>query len=544
MDAADAVRCGREAFERGAWAEAYHRLASAERDAPLDAGDLERLATAAYLVGSEPESIDAWARAHRERLRLGDHAAAARCAFWLGLGLLLKGDIAQANGWLARARRVLGDTTSDCVEHGYLLVPTALGCLDEGDPAAAHAAFTQAAACAARFGDRDLMALAQLGQGQALIALREAARGVALLDEVMVAVTAGEVAPVVAGIVYCAVIEACHDTFDLRRAREWTAALARWCDAQPDLVAYRGQCLVHRAEILQLHGAWSDAVAAARAARERLSDPPGQAAVATACYQQGELHRLRGELAEAEQAYLQASRWGRIPRPGLALLRLAQGQVEAAEASIRRVMDEAHDRVARSKVLAAVVEIELAAGDITAARTAADELSEMARDLDAPLLQAVSAHATGAVLHAEGDARAALGELRRAWTTWEELEAPYDAARTRVLIGLCCQALGDDDGGHLEFDAACVTFERLGAAPDLARARALARPPGDRPAGLTRRELEVLRLVSSGKSNQAIATELVISRHTVARHVQNIFTKLGVTSRAAAVAFAFEHELV
>ncbi|HWC43778.1 MAG TPA: helix-turn-helix transcriptional regulator [Actinomycetota bacterium] len=542
----DALHRGRSAFAANAWTDAVAGLAEADRAAPLGPDDLERLASAAYLTGRDAESADAWARAHHELLARGEPRRAARCAIWLGFGLLLRGETARASGWMARARRVLADGPPDLAEHGFLLWADAFRTIMAGDPVAALAGFEQAAAIGERRHDPDVAALGRVGAGRARIRLGDTGAGVALLDEVMVAVETGELSPIVVGDLYCTVIEGCQELFDLRRAQQWTAVLTGWCAAQQDLVPYRGQCLLHRAELLTLHGAWPDAMEETRQAAGRFLEPAGHPAAGAAAYQQGELHRLRGEAADAEAAYRQASRWGREPQPGLALLRLAQGQTAAAVAAIRRALDEAGDPVARARLLPAQVEIALAAGDVPAARAAAGELAGVAADLEAPLLAATAAAAEGAVLLAEGDPRAALAALRGAWTAWSELEAPYEAARAREGIGLACRALGDQDSAALELDAARWAYQRLGAAPDLARVEALASDGGldGTAGGLTAREVEVLRLVATGRTNRAIAAELVLSERTVDRHVSNILTKLGVPSRAAATAWAYEHRLV
>jgi DNA-binding NarL/FixJ family response regulator len=535
---------GRASFERQKWADAYAHLLAADRDASLEPEDVERLAICAYLIGKDAESEDLLVRAHNEFLTRGNATRAVRMAFWLGFALLSKGEMARGGGWISRARRLLDDDKQDCVEQGYLLVPTAIQTLFSGDAATAHAAFTQAVEVGARFRDATLITLARMGQGQALIMLGKTAAGVSLFDEVMVAVTAGDVSPIIAGLTYCAVIETCSEIFDLRRAQEWTAALSHWCESQPDMIPYRGQCLVRRAEIMQLHGAWLDAMREVERARETLAQR-GERAVGAALYQRAELHRLRGEFDTAEEGYREASQWGRKAHPGLALLRLAQGQIDAAKAAICRVVDEAKDERSRARMLGAHVEIMLAAGDVPAAHAAAGELSQIATALQSPYLRAIAAQAEGAVLLAEGHAREALPVLREALTVWRELDAPYDVARAGVLIGLACRALGDEDTADLELSAAQRAFETLGAAPDRTRVGELRKKPAAAlPAhGLTAREVEVLRLVAAGKTNRAIADELGISEKTIARHVSNIFTKLGLSTRAGATAYAYKHDL-
>ncbi|MEU8530586.1 LuxR C-terminal-related transcriptional regulator [Streptomyces sp. NPDC048629] len=542
MDVAAELGSARDAFARQAWSDAYTGLSEADVEQRLDPDDLVRLATAAYLVGRDAECAAATERAHQAYLSLGRTGPAVRCAFWLAVPLLLRGETARGGGWLARAKRLLDDQRLDCVEQGYLLFPQGMRLVYK-DPATARAAFDEAAAIGERFGDPDLVALARHGQGRALIAGGDLPAGVALLDEIMVAVASGELSPLVTGMVYCSTIEACQEIFDFRRAQEWTAALSGWCAAQPDLVPYRGQCLVHRSQVLQTRGAWPDALDEARRACERLSEPLNRPVLGMALYQQAELHRMRGAFADAEEGYRRAGEYGHPAQPGLAQLWLARGRVDEAAAAIRGAVDELTGRLRRAQVLAAYVEIMLAADDVPRAREASEELSLTAGDIGAPMLRAVAAHARGAVLLAEGDAQAALDALLEACRTWGEVGAPYDEARSRVLLGLVRRRLGDAGTARLDLDAARQVFRRLGAAPDLAR---LDEPDHGRPeddAGLSPREIEVLRLVATGRTNHAIADELVLSEKTVARHLSNIFGKLGLSSRSAATAYAYEHGL-
>lgn len=541
----DALRAGREAYRARDWSRAHARLAEADAAGPLEAADVELLARAGYLLGRPAESVDLLARAHHEFLARRDLDGAARTAFWAGLQLFQHGEHARGGGWLARAHRLVEDDLGDCVHRGYLLIPEGLQHLGAGAPDTALGAFVAATGLGERYGDADLTTLGRLGQGQALIRAGRVSEGLLLLDEAMVAVTADEVDPIPAGIVYCAVIVCCRLAFDLRRAQEWTTALTRWCASQPDLVPYTGQCQVHRAQLLLARGAWADALAAAELAEERLGTAADPAAGA-ACYERAEVHRLRGELAAAEDAYRAASRWGHEPQPGLALLRAAAGQASAAAASLQRALAETGDPPTRVRLLAAAVEVALADGDVGAARAAADEVAGLAAGTGLPWLQGLAAHAAGAVLLAEGAARDALAELRRAARAWQELGVPYEAARVRVLIGLACRDLGDADAAELDLDAARAAFRALGAVPDADRVDALAARPAPAGArcGLTAREVEVLRLVAAGLSNRRIAAELVLSEKTVARHVSNILGKLGLPSRAAATAYAYEHRLV
>lgn len=535
---------GRQSFARRAWASAFTQLSAADRAQPLEPDDLDRLAVAAYLAGHDEASEQVWTRGYHEFVAAGDVDRAVRCAFWQGMTLFDRGQAAPGSGWIARARRLLDDHRRDGVERGYLLLPDAIASGMAGDMQRASIIFEQAASIGDRFGDDDLCALARQGRGRALTALGRIHEGVSLFDEAMVAVTAREVSPIVAGVVYCSVIQACYDIFDLKRAQEWTAALGRWCDAQPELIPYRGPCLVRRSEILQVRGVWNDALTEATRACEQLSRGPHRIGAGLAFYQLAELHRLRGEFAKAEEAYREAGQHGKLLEPGRALLRLAEGQIDAAAGAIRRARDEVRDQKVRARILIGCVEVFIAAGDVVAARDGSDELSTIAAELDAPLIRASAQQAAGAVLLAESNPRAALAPLREAAAIWRELDVPYETARVGVLVGLCCRALGDQDSATLELDAARRIFERLGARPDVVRVSRLATPVDRQGATpLTSREAEVLGLVATGRTNRAIAQRLRISEKTVARHLSNIFTKLGVSTRSAATAYAYRHQL-
>lgn len=532
-------------YAKNAWTDAYESLSRADQEAPLGAEDLELLATSAFMLGRDDDYCSALERAHHAYVDAGENLRAVRCAFWVGMNLALRGEMGPASGWLGRAQRMLDREEEESVEQGYLLMPQVFQHEAAGDYAAATAVASEAAAIAERFGDADGFALAVHGQGHMLIKAGRVREGLALLDEAMVAVTGGQLSPIATGIVYCGVILACQEVYELHRAQEWTAALTRWCNGQSDLVAFTGRCLVHRAEIMQVRGDWRDALEEARQAGTRSLAAMNRAAAGLALYRQGELHRLLGEFDAAEEAYREASGFGWEPQPGLAQLRLAQGRADAAVASIRRVEGETTEPLKRAGLLPAYVEIMLAVGGIDEARNAYTELDEIAARYESTMLGAMVAYAGGAVELAEGDAQSALLSLRHASQTWHALDAPYEAARARVLIGVACRVLGDEDMATLELVAARGALERLGAVPDVARVDSLARHDVvEDTHGLTSRELQVLRLVAAGKSNREIASTLVISEHTVARHLQNIFAKLGVSSRTAASAFAYEHDLV
>jgi len=565
----DSLEQGRTAYDEARWYAAYEALTRANAAGPLEPRDLWRLALAAYLTGRDTEFIAILERAHHVRVEGDDLTGAARCAFWIGFALVDRGEMARASGWFQRAGRLLDRAGGEHVERGYLLLPAALGELGAGDTVAAFHTAGTAVRPALAFDDPDLLALALHLQGRALLEQRQVTEGLALLDEAMIGVASGEATPLVTGLVYCSVIGACRRVYAVDRAHEWTAALRAWCERQPELVPYRGLCLVYRAEIMQLHGAWQEAFDEAARVIESASPEPAPAARATcgaAHYQQGDVHRLRGALVEAETAFRAAAMFGREPQPGFALLRLAQGDVATAQAAINRALAESRDAPERARLLPAAIDIALAAGDVDAARTACNELDDLAASFRAAMLDALATHAHGAIALAAGDPLTALIALRRACNAWQALDAPREEARTRVLLAHACRELGDADTAALELDAARNTFTRLGAdaevaAIDAARASpsgatrhaavtshpaatATAAPHDSAASDLTRRELQVLSLLATGMTNRTIAGHLYISEKTVARHVSNIFMKLDVSTRSAATAHAYEYGLI
>jgi DNA-binding CsgD family transcriptional regulator len=514
-------------MEQHDWPAEYAELTAADRRAPLPPADLDRLAVAAFVLGHDDEVAAYRERAHEAHLAAGDVVAAIRSGFWLGFHLQKRGELARAAGWQARIERLIPPGQPQLT--GLVAMADAALKMNSGDAAAALPLFEQNQGWAT---EPDTIVLVALGRGACLAMLGRTTEALKALDEAMVHVTAshdGAVGPEVAGMAYCSVIAFSLDQYDVRRAQEWTHALTGWCDQQSGLVPYRGACLVHRAQILQYRGAWSDAADAAEDACRRLT----AGAVGPAWYRLAEVERQRGRYDAAERAYTAAAADGMDVQPGLALLRAWQGRMDLAIAGLDRALAEDALAANRPMLLAARTELALQLGDRETARKAAAELNELAR-ADTPYLQALAAYCEGAVRIACGDPQGAIPSLRRAWTLWQQLEMPYEGAQTRMLVAQACRELGDVDAEQMELDGARTVFERLGATEQLTAL-------DQHPDGLTPRELEVLRILATGATNRAIANELFLSERTVARHVSNIFGKLQVASRSAATAWAVQH---
>jgi DNA-binding CsgD family transcriptional regulator len=531
----------REAYERREWLAAYASLSDVD-SAAMTADDFARLATTAYLLGNRNDCVQAMQRAYQTHLDAADVLAAARCAFWLAMVLITSGEPAVGGGWVARCQRLLDDVPGDIVERGYLLVQVMYRYIFAGEFEQVPAIAEEITDYGRRFCDQDLVALGLNAQGRTLLYSGRVPQGLALLDEAMVGISAGEVSPIFAGQVYCSMIEACQEVGDFHRAAQWTSALTLWIDAQPGLVAFTGQCATHRGQIMRVNGAFAEAVAEFEAAVERYlkADTPAPAGLAIS--ECGDVLRVRGELEAAATAYERAIGYGHEPQPGLALLWLARGRTATALAAVRRLLTEVGDPVHRARILPAAIKVLLACDEADDADQLSVELRGIAASFGCTALLAEAHCARGAVLLARGDAVAAVTDLRRGLLLWQQTGAPFEAAQCRLLIGRSLRALGDEQSALTELAAARRAFGRMGAVPaEREAARLLA---SSAPAGLTEREVEVLRLVASGRTNPEIAAALVLSEKTVGRHLSNILAKLGVSSRTAAAAFAYENGLV
>jgi len=541
MGVVDDLRQARETFERGDWITAFEAWSDVD---PEDLGpdDLDRLATAAFLLGKDDDCVSALQKAFDTYVARGQLAAAVRCAFWLSMIFMSNEDMALSAGWTARADRLLDDLDDDVVERGYVRFQRMFEFIAAQDWARAFEDAASVTEYGRRFADRDLLALGLAAEGRLTIYSGRVPDGLALFDEAMVGVAAGDVSPVIAGNVYCVMIEGCQEISDLGRAAAWTTALTRWCREQPGLVAYTGQCAVHRGQIMRLRGAFADAVEEFDSAIGRYLASSARSPIGLASAEKGDVLRVLGDLEAAEASYETAFDHGYEPQPGMALLWLATGRLDAALGAARRLLAETGGSVERSRVLPGVAEVLLACDALEEARTVAVELEQIAADFGCAGLQATAAYTSGCVELEGGDASGALPYLRKASALWRQLDAPYETARVRLQVGRALAVLGDDVSSASELAAARRVFDELGARPAVAAVDRLS-PRMELPGGLTAREAEVLRLVASGQSNAQIAAELVLSEKTVARHLSNIFTKLEVGSRTAAAAYAFEHRL-
>ena len=467
------LEAGREALVRHAWQEAHALLGEADEQGLLSADGLQMLAQASWWSGQPEAVIDVAERAYGAFLREGNPRQAAMVAFELAEQHTVRLAWPVAKAWFARAEHLVADDP-DAPVHAHLAWMRAyMAASTGGDAETVAALFDEAQQIARRVGDRNAEIRSMHDKGRALCMRGELAEGSALMDEAMVAAIGGELDPLTAGIVYCGMIEACTQLGDYVRATEWTDATTRWCERNA-ISGFPGVCRVHRAELMRLRGAWPVAEEEARHACAELPRFNMLNGLGFAYYEIGEVRRRMGDFVGAEEAFGHAHEYGRQPEPGLSLLRLAQGKVEAAAAGVRRVLaDDAMERLARVHPLEAQVEIALVADDLQTAAGAAEELASIARDVDTTAMRAIADGAGGAVRLASDDFEAAVPALRRALRGWQQIDAPYEVAEVRVLLAKAYQRLGDHEGALQELRAARDTYERLGAAWALEQTRAM-----------------------------------------------------------------------
>lgn len=541
-EGASVLSAARDALARHDWQGAYDLTASSLGAATADAAELcEARAEAAWWLGRLDECIDARETAYAQFEERAETRRAAHSATWLYEHYSFKAQPAIAGAWIRRARRLL-EADEETVEYGALVLFEAQTAHGSGDLDGAAAFALQAIDLARRIGSVDLEAQALQAHGRVLIDQGRPQAGLEHLDEAMLYAVEGRLSPYSTGKVYCSLISACESLGDMRRASEWTDATARWSERHP-FALFPGLCRVHHAWALQCRGQWVEAEEEVVRACEQLAGI-SRAHTAAGFVELGEIRRRLGDLDGAEEAFREAESLSGRPQAGLALLRLAQGRLDVAKTIIAHALDdESWNRLTRAKLLPARVQIAVAAGDLVTAAAAADELDAIASDFDSAPLAAQATLARGRLLLALDDAARACVVLRQAIAQWHDLDAPYETATARLLLGQASRALGDEDNAVASFAAASAVFEALGARLEVQAMRDLRGDSAELPAGLTAREAEVLNLVAAGHTNKDVAGALHLSERTVDRHVSNIFAKLGVRSRSAATAFAFEHGL-
>jgi DNA-binding NarL/FixJ family response regulator len=544
----EALQSSRGAFERRHWAQAYEGFSAARDHSELSVEDLFALGNAAWWLGYVDESLSINEELYRRYLNGDRPREAAMAAMEVAVNLFLRGDLTIASGWISRTRRLLQDQPEG-VEHAYVLYLTevegplgGISAMEEADFQTMVSSARAVQEAGRRHNDPNLVTAGVLGEGRALVKKGRVAEGMRLLDEVMVSLLTDDLLPEWAGNFYCHLMAAAQEVADLRRAVDWMEATTKWLESLPPAVLFTGICRIHRSQVLQLKGAWQQAEMEAVRVCEDLAVMHVRAA-AEGHYQVGELRRLRGDLEGAERAYQRAHEMGRDPHPGLALVLLGRGRVDAATASIRNsLVAEPSDRLVRARLCSALVEIAVASGDLELARDACAEIEKTASVFGSSGLEASALHARALVAFAEASPDEALPILRAVLKRWKEFDAPYESACIGLLLAETYSALQDADAVELELNACAAIFERLGATVEAGKVRALRAKPR-LPDGLTRREVEVLSLVAAGGTNRAVAESLFISERTVERHLANIFIKAGVSSRTEAAAYAFKQDL-